>query len=108
MDSLFGLNRGLSTKTEVSKKQQKEYKLVGKIRRVAGHTLFSFNTKTKEIKVADMNRNVCIGVDLKPKYLGKILIEKDCIYVQALNKKNAVKILRREGVYEEAQQSSDR
>lgn len=40
-------------------KKQKEYKLIGKQRRVAGHTLFEFNKKTKEIKTADIKRE-CI------------------------------------------------
>lgn len=108
MDSLFGLNKERLAKTEISQKQQREYKLIGKARKVPWHTLFSFNTESKEIKVADMNSSVAIGFDLKPKTSNKVLIEKGCIYVQALNRKNAIKILKREGLYEEEQQSSDR
>ncbi len=99
MDSLLqGLNTERLTKTEVNQKQQKEYKLIGKARKVPGHTLFSFNKKSKEIKVAEMNSSVSIGFNNKPVYCNKILIEKDCIYVQALNKKNAIKILKRDGI----------
>ena len=35
------------TRVELVAKKQKEYKLVNQQRKVAGHTLFEFNKKTK-------------------------------------------------------------
>lgn len=36
-----------SVRIEQQKKQDKEYRLIGKVKRVEGLTLFSFNTITK-------------------------------------------------------------
>ena len=84
---------------EILQQKQHEYKLIGRQRRIPGHTLFSFNLKTKEIKVApvEFSRDVDFRTReaiQKP----KIVIEPDCIYRQALNKKNFIKRLKREGI----------
>lgn len=84
---------------EMLQKKQHEYKLLGRIRKIPGHTLFSFNTETKEIKPADMVR--CNTVHLmtrKPLKNDRVNIEPDCYYEQALNKKNFVKRLIRRGL----------
>lgn len=78
---------------EQQKKQDKEYRLIGKVKRIAGLTLFSYNTVTKELKKAEMQRNVSIGFDGKPVFTNKATKEKDCIYFQALNVKSAKKRL---------------
>ena len=75
-------------------KDQKELKFLGSARRIPGHTLFSINVKTEEIKPAKMN-NKCLfvphGGTLKPAHKSVVQVEKDCIYLQALNFKNAKK-----------------
>jgi len=84
---------------EVLDKQRQEFKLIGRTKKAPGHTMFSFNLKTGEIKVADIQQ--CKSIDYitrKPLANAKIVIEKDCIYRQALNKKNFVKRLIREGI----------
>ena len=63
-----------ATRVEQVAKKQKEYKLVGQRRKVPGHTLFEYNYKTKAE------------------------VHEGCIYVQALNKQNAEKKLKRIGV----------
>ena len=68
-----------------------EFHLLGQLKKTRGHTLFSYNTKTGEWKVAPVRREVVVGTDGKPIYKTDIVIEKDCIYYQALNLKNAQK-----------------
>lgn len=84
---------------EILDKKQHEYKFIGKQRRVPGHTMFSFNVKTGEIKVAPVVHNRTIDYKTRmPVTNDRIIIEKDCIYRQALNKKNFIKRLLREGI----------
>lgn len=81
-------------------KKQHEYKHVGKLRKVPGHTLFSFNRQTKEIKPAKFEREVSIGMDGQPIYKTRCVIEPNCFYEQALNEKNFIKRLKRYGFIE--------
>jgi hypothetical protein len=84
---------------EVLDKQKQEFKLIGRAKKVPGHTMFSYNWKTGEIKVADIQQ--CGNVDYMTRQLhgnARIVIEKNCIYRQALNRKNFIKRLIREGV----------
>ena len=84
---------------EQLQKQKREEKFLGKLRVVPGLTLFSFNYKTVEIKKAEMNKEVAIDFKThEPKYTKKIVIEPHCIYRQALNRKNFIKKLVREGI----------
>ena len=62
-----------------------ERKLVAKKRRVPGLRLFKLDTNTG--MVTDLGLDRCL-VDIEP----------GCIYRQALNRKNFVKILLREGI----------
>ena len=66
---------------------------------IAGHTLFSYNTKTKEIKVAPIQYSKDVDFMTKTAlHKPKIVIEPFCVYRQALNKRNFVKRLKREGI----------
>lgn len=88
-----------ATRIEQVAKKQKEYKLVNQQRKVAGHTLFEFNKKTKEIKPADIRRECILdAMTCKPIYKTKTDIHIDCFYLQALNIKNAKKKLRKLGM----------
>ena len=78
-------------------KKKNEFHLIGSQRKIKGHTLYAFNTVTKEIKVAPMERNMFLGYDGAVIYKNEITVEKDCIYLQALNEKNARKRLLRMG-----------
>lgn len=80
-------------------KQQHEYKHVGKLRKVPGHILFSFNCQTKEIKQAKFEREVSIGMNGQPIYKTRCVIEPNCFYEQALNEKNFIKRLKRLGLW---------
>ena len=85
---------------ELLQKQQKELKFVGRVRVRPGHTMFSYNTETGEVKVAPVRYEVSIDFKTRqPIRTKKILVESNCIYRQALNKKNFLKILIREGIH---------
>ena len=76
-----------------------EFKRVQVWRRQPGHTVFSFNTVTKEIRVAEIKAEPVINAMTRSAEVKrKIFVEKDCIYVEALNKKNVIKLLRRDGL----------
>lgn len=83
---------------EYLQKQQREFKHVGKMRKVAGHTLFSFNRKTGEIKPAQFVNKVSLGFDGKALTSTECVIEPDCFYEQALNQANFIKRLKRYGL----------
>lgn len=78
-------------------KKKNEFHLIGSQRKIKGHTLYAFNTVTKELQVAPMERKMFLGFDGAVIYKNKITVEKDCIYLQALNEKNARKRLIRMG-----------
>lgn len=85
-------------KQQEERKAPAEYHYVGSEKKVKGHELFSYNTKTGEIKRADIKREVQIGIDNKLIYSTKVTTEPDCIYVQALNIANARKRIARMGI----------
>lgn len=88
---------------ELFEKKQTDYRLIGQIRKVAGHTLFKYNRVTGEVGPAsykvsyDMVLNPRTGL-LEKVTRTEVLVEKDCYYEQALNLKNFVKRLRRRGI----------
>lgn len=88
-------SQGIRVEQQV--KAHHEFKLIGKVKKIPGLTLFSYNKKTLQIKKADVESKVSIGFDRKPKTEHKIITEKDCFYVQALNVKSAAKKLRKLG-----------
>ena len=80
-------------RTEQVQKKKNEFHMIGQERRIKGHTLFCFNLVKREIKVAPMNQEIEMGLDGSVIYKNNVTVEKDCIYVQALNEKNARKKL---------------
>jgi hypothetical protein len=69
----------------------KEYRMDGRIRRRPGHTLFSYNVKTGEWKVADTEKKAVVKTDGSVMYRTQVKREDGCVYIQALNLKNAMK-----------------
>lgn len=91
------------TQMELLEKKQNEYKLVGQMTAVPGHTLFKFNTETRVASKATMESksNMSLnpqtgGIDIAK--TSNVEIEKNCYYEQALNMKNFIKRLRRRGI----------
>lgn len=89
-------------KDQIEQLQQKQHELVliRRERRIPGHTMFSYNIETGEIKIAPLqySRDVHL-LSGEPVEKPKLVIERNCVYRQALNKKNFIKILKREGIY---------
>lgn len=79
-------------------KKQNEFKQIGSQKKIPGHTLFSFNTKTGEIKKAAVERSLYFDHVHGCRHTTKIKIEPDCYYEQALNEKNFIKRLIRKGI----------
>ena len=89
----------LQTEVKVQASKEHEFKLIGHQKKVRGHTLFCLNLKTGEIKVAPVQRSVTVDFRTKePIHRDRIVVEPNCVYRQALNKKNFIKILRRERI----------
>ena len=82
---------------EYQQKKQHEYKYIGKARKIPGHTLFSFNRETKEIKPAQFEYKCALGLDGKVVTETRCVIETNCFYEQSLNKSNFIKRLKRYG-----------
>ena len=80
-------------RTEQVQKKKAEFHFIGEEKRVKGHILFCFNEVTKKLKVAPMNHECMLSLDGSVVYKNNITVEKDCVYVQALNEKNARKKL---------------
>lgn len=75
------------------REMKKEVKLHGTVRPHKGHKLFELNLKTKEVKEAEFEQ---LDYDVKQKTSGKrkkVLMKESCIYISALNEKNALKKL---------------
>lgn len=88
---------------EAVERKQNEYKLIGQMVRVPGHTLYKFNTVTRTASRAEVEvsayswlnpKNMKVESDRK----SHVKVEKDCYYEQALNMKNFIKRLRRRGI----------
>ena len=78
------------------KKQRVEYKLVGSMKHKPGLTLFAINTKTLAVHEAEYVKNDCLSwLDALNIVRGiikrKVQIEKDCVYIEAINASNALR-----------------
>lgn len=83
---------------EVSVEEQeiKEMTIIGSDRIQKGLTLFEYNMKTNKIERAEFEKeDVHFTPDKKThlEHRRKIVVKKDCLYVQAMNKKNVIKKL---------------
>lgn len=79
---------------------EKQVVFIGTVKPKRGHKIFEFNDKLKTIVEATFDEapaikfeDAKIGVKSASK---KITTKEDCVYVFALNKKNALKVLQRE------------
>lgn len=82
----------------VNQKQQKEYKLIGSyVPKIDGYRIFEYNFETKVLRPAQfrMSDTYILGGVNK-----KILdANKGCVYIEALNEKNALKRLLRGDIF---------
>ena len=82
---------------EPVEKTKNEIKYIGSTRLIKGHTLFSFNRETGEIKKVSI-KCVTIVTEIGVITKSEVVTEKHCFYDQALNKKNFIKRLKRYGL----------
>jgi len=89
-------------KIEHVKQQVQEIQTVfdNRIKPKKNHTLFEFNLESKTIEIAEFDELPAISYQEALK--GNIVTQKkvtkkeNCIYISALNKKNVIKILKRD------------
>lgn len=103
MDIVPDIKKGNLSKQqiEVLLEQERHSKYIGSMKVVPGHTMFSFNRDTKEIKKADYVDEVSVGLNGKPITKKKLTVEANCFYEQALNRKNFIRRLKKYGLLEE-------
>ena len=91
-------------KVEITKQQQAEILKVfdSRIKPHENHTLFEFDLKTKEIRLAkiepeskEIHWNNAVNGNFK-KQNKKVIKKENCIYISSLNKENCIKILKRD------------
>lgn len=95
------LIKNYSDKIEIVKQQQKktEIKFSHSIKPHKGHTLFEINTITFEIKKAIFRtKDACYLKAIRGELFSKkdVIMNENCVYISALNEKNAFKKLFKE------------
>lgn len=100
MDIVPDIKKGNLSKQqiEVLSEQERHSKYIGSMKVVPGHTMFSFNRDTKEIKKSVYVDKVAVGFNGKAITTKELTVEANCYYEQALNRKNFVKRLIRGGL----------
>ena len=82
------------TKAEIQKVH------IGRINPKKGHSLFEVNLKERTIELADFNKTEVVKFEDAMKgsisVNKKIDVKENCRYISALNKKNVIKILKRD------------
>jgi hypothetical protein len=80
---------------------EKQTKFIGSSKPMPGHTTFEVNYELKTIEKAIFDNPETIKFEdakqlIKKKVPKKITVKKNCVYISALNKKNAIKIAKRD------------
>lgn len=90
-------------KVEISIEEQekKEVKLLGSQRQIPGLTLWEYNEITKELKRAEFKEealtlgDILNGTTSINNFRKKVIINEGCQYFQALNRKNALRKIKK-------------
>ena len=95
------LKQRFSENLEVQKQAKKDIqkRLDGNIQPKKNHIVFEINVYQKTIIQAVFDKNITITFAqavLERKENKSITRKKDCLYISAMNKKNAIKILKRD------------
>jgi hypothetical protein len=72
---------------------KKGVKLQSRILPGDGHNCFEFNIESNELRKAEIKREAIIDINKKTSTVNKVMMKDGCIYITALNAKNAVKKL---------------
>lgn len=77
---------------------KREFKYIASKRRIPGQTLFSFNPETQDLAVVEMTCSKIIGMDKRVRSVRQVMsYDPKLIYFWALNRKNAVRKLKKFG-----------
>lgn len=76
---------------ELVAEQRKEFRLIGSQRRIPGLLLFEYDLTTGDLRRASMKTEIALTVDGKLDKTHEVRSRDLCLYVQALNEKNAMK-----------------
>lgn len=94
---LFDLDAKPKSEVKQKKQQEQEYKYIGSIRHNRGHILYAINKKTLEVHEAEyISKKTLTWKEALKIYLGghvkrEVQVERDCFYIEAMNKENALK-----------------
>lgn len=78
-------------KIEVPAQHQKKLQLLSRKHFKKGHTLFEFNFKENTIKKLVFEEDKLVSFDGKKQKHKKVVIKENCVYIPALNVKNAIR-----------------
>lgn len=88
----------VKTEIQQKKQQKKEQKMIGSMRHRKGMTLFAINIVTGEVKPAEYVKQNIITWEQALRLIHnqsdttrRVLVEKNCVYIEALNAENAWK-----------------
>ena len=84
----------LQERQELVAEQSKEYRLIGSQKRIPGLILFEYDMTTGELRRADVEQSCILQMKGGLSYKRKVNKRELCLYVQALNEKNARKKIR--------------
>lgn len=84
------------------KPQKQEHRFLGTMIRRPGLTLFEYDSKSKTVRAADVNTQQFYSYNAKRDKFSvssksRVQVRDGCMYVQALNLKNAIRKVRKEG-----------
>ena len=84
------------------KPQKQKHRFLGTIIRYPGLTLFEYDPVAKTVREAEINTQHFYSYNAKRKTFGfsttsRVQARNGCMYVQALNLKNAIRKVRKEG-----------
>lgn len=76
---------------ELVAEQRKEFRLIGSQKRIPGLILFEYDLTTGELRRASQTKEMSIGLDGTPSVKTRVSARELCLYVQALNERNAIR-----------------
>ena len=79
---------------ELVDQQRKEYRLIGSQKHIPGLVLYEYDLTTGDLRPADVKTTLSLTVDGKLDSSRKVNSKELCLYVQALNKENAMRKVR--------------
>ena len=79
---------------ELVDQQRKEYRFIGSQKHIPGLVLYEYDLTTGDLRPADVKTTLSLTVDGKLDSSRKVNSKELCLYVQALNKENAMRKVR--------------